>query len=164
MSVLLFAIATLLPGCASIVSKSSNAVYIRTDPAGAQVTITDKKGNEVFKGKTPTTVTLRAGAGFFSKAEYQVRFNKQGFSEKIVPVNYRLNGWYFGNIVFGGLIGFLIVDPATGAMWKIKDPVVAESLEKEISTTLPTSSVPTLKIVDIKDLSVKLQSDLERIN
>ena len=27
-----------------------------------------------------------------------------------------MNGWYIGNILFGGLIGFLIVDPLTGAM------------------------------------------------
>ena len=33
----------------------------------------------------------------------------------------RLNAWYWGNILFGGLIGWLIVDPATGAMWKLKD-------------------------------------------
>jgi hypothetical protein len=34
-----------------------------------------------------------------------------------------MDGWYIGNILFGGVIGFLIVDPATGAMWKLGDPV-----------------------------------------
>src|SRR4051794_26213226 len=120
----------LLSGCASIVSKSSSPVYIRTNPAGATVSITNKNGKEVFSGKCPTSVTLSTGAGFFSKAAYQVKLSSPGFSDKIVPVNYKLNGWYFGNILFGGAIGMLIIDPATGAMWKIQDPLVDETLDK----------------------------------
>lgn len=34
-----------------------------------------------------------------------------------------MDGWYMGNLLFGGFIGFLIVDPATGAMWKLDDNV-----------------------------------------
>lgn len=30
-----------------------------------------------------------------------------------------MNGWYIGNLLFGGIIGLLIVDPATGAMWTL---------------------------------------------
>lgn len=30
-----------------------------------------------------------------------------------------MDGWYWGNILFGGLIGMLAVDPATGAMYKL---------------------------------------------
>ena len=30
-----------------------------------------------------------------------------------------MSGWYWGNLVLGGLIGMLAVDPATGAMWNI---------------------------------------------
>lgn len=32
-----------------------------------------------------------------------------------------MDGWYVGNIIFGGLIGLLLVDPITGAMWKLPD-------------------------------------------
>ena len=28
------------------------------------------------------------------------------------------------NVIFGGLIGWLIIDPATGAMWTLEDEVV----------------------------------------
>ena len=34
-----------------------------------------------------------------------------------------VDSWYFGNILFGGLIGMLIIDPATGAMWKLPENV-----------------------------------------
>ncbi len=39
-----------------------------------------------------------------------------------------VNGWYFGNIIFGVLLGILIVDPATGAMWKIHQDSIAVNL------------------------------------
>jgi hypothetical protein len=28
-----------------------------------------------------------------------------------------MSGWYCGKLLFGGLIGMLAVDPATGAIW-----------------------------------------------
>ena len=34
-----------------------------------------------------------------------------------------MDGWYIGHILFGGLIGFLIIDPATGSMWKLNESV-----------------------------------------
>lgn len=160
-TVLVMTTAVLLSSCASIVSKSSYPVYIRTNPVGANVSITDKKGKEVYKGQRPASVTLKSGAGFFSKAEYHVKLSSAGFEEKIVPINYKLNGWYFGNILFGGAIGMLIIDPATGAMWRIQDPVVDETLVK---TTASISPNPTLNIVNIKDITKEMKSQLVRIN
>jgi hypothetical protein len=159
----LIAASALLPGCASIVSKSTRSVYVRTDPKGADVSITDKKGIEVFKGKSPATVTLKSGAGFFSKAGYQVKISAPGYSEKIIPINYTINGWYFGNIIFGGLIGMLIVDPATGAMWTVKDPVVEETLVRIAGSTSAVNNEPTLNIVNIHEISKEAQSKLMRL-
>jgi hypothetical protein len=31
-----------------------------------------------------------------------------------------MSGWYIGNILFGGLIGMLVVDPQTGAMYRLE--------------------------------------------
>jgi hypothetical protein len=97
------------------VSKSSYPLSINSTPSGAKLSITDKAGKEIYLGNTPATVKLKAGAGFFSRAEYQVRFSNPGYNDKTVPVIFDLDGWYFGNILLGGLIGMLIVDPATGA-------------------------------------------------
>jgi hypothetical protein len=77
-----------------------------------------------------------------------------------MPVHFKLDGWYIGNIVFGGLIGMLIVDPATGAMWKIENEHISENLQPS-QTNLTT---PELKIVDINDVPVKLKSYLQRLN
>lgn len=108
-------------GCASIVSQSSYPVTINSTPPGATVVIKNRSGAEMHKAQTPTTITLDADSGFFSKAEYTMEFRKEGFEPATATLNATLNPWYIGNIVFGGLIGLLIVDPATGAMWSLDD-------------------------------------------
>jgi hypothetical protein len=157
---LVFTMGVLFAGCATIVSKTSYPVYIHTDPARATVTITNKKGKEVYRGASPATLKLNSGAGYFSKAEYQVTISSPGFEEKIVPINFKINGWYFGNLLIGGIIGLLIVDPATGAMWKIKDPVVDETLIKSDASAI---TMPTLKIINIDDVPGNMNMGLVKL-
>ena len=135
--VLAFVVAStlLLNSCASIVSKSNYPISINSTPSDAKISITNKKGIEIYKGTTPANLKLKSGAGYFSKASYQVKFEKDGYETKIVPINFKLDGWYIGNIIFGGVIGFLIVDPATGAMYKLDTEFVNETLVKSTSTT-----------------------------
>ena len=54
---------------------------------------------------------------------------KEGYGKQVATISAELDGWYIGNIVFGGLIGMLIVDPATGAMWRLDDSVNASLVE-----------------------------------
>src|SRR5215203_1839811 len=126
----LIASALLFGSCATIVSKTSYPVRIDSAPQKANVTVTDRKGREIYNGLTPANITLKSGAGFFQKAIYTITFNKPGFKERSIEVNATLNGWYFGNLVFGGLIGMLIVDPATGAMYRLNDVAIDETLEE----------------------------------
>ncbi|MCQ9426377.1 hypothetical protein NRB16_22920 [Pseudomonas sp. LJDD11] len=110
-----------LCGCASIVSESRTPVSINSSPAGASYQITNEDGALVHSGVTPEQVTLKAGAGYFDGETYKVIFRKDGYAENSAIINSRMNGWYWGNIVFGGLIGMLIVDPLTGAMYKLPE-------------------------------------------
>ena len=116
----------LFTSCASIVSKSSYPISINSAPSEAQIVIKDKKGIEIFSGQTPATLKLKSGSGFFGKARYQVTFTKSGYQTKTVPVEFKLNGWYFGNLLFGGILGMLIIDPATGAMYKLETEFLNE--------------------------------------
>lgn len=149
----------LLSSCATIVSKSTYPLSIESEPNNAKVSITDKNGKEVFLGNTPATVKLKAGSGFFTRAEYQVKFSSPGCDDKVVPVTFKIDGWYFGNILFGGLIGMLIVDPATGAMWKIETDYLKETLEKSANI-----ADAEMKIVDINDIQESWKSHLVRVN
>lgn len=123
-----FATILILTSCASIVSKSTYPLTINSTPNNASISITDSKGQEIFLGNTPAVVKLKAGSGFFSRAEYQVKFSSPGYEDRVVPVLFKLDGWYFGNIILGGVIGMLIVDPATGAMWKLETEFLNETL------------------------------------
>lgn len=120
--------------CASIVSKSSYPVTINSAPSEATITITGKKGFEVYQGKTPATLRLKAGSGFFSKEHYQVLFKKEGYNSIILPLKCKIDGWYFGNIVFGGLLGLLIVDPATGAMYRLESDYLHGNLTQSTAS------------------------------
>jgi len=145
--------------CASIVTRSIYPLSINSTPSDAKISITDKKGREIFSGHTPAAVQLSAGAGFFVKAEYQVKFSSPGYEDKIVPITFSLDGWYFGNIFFGGLIGMLIVDPATGAMWKIDTRFLNEKLRQST-----TSNVPEMKILDVNEIPENWKGNLVKLN
>ena len=149
----------LLQGCATLMSPERYPVYIRTEPKGAKVTIVNKKGKEMFSGTTPATVSLPAGNGYFSKGAYTVRLSLQGFEDKEAKIMFKLNKWYFGKLVIGGVVGLLIIDPITGAMWKIKDPLVDEVLERKTSFI---QQAPELKIIAIQNSSFK-ETDLIKI-
>ena len=108
-----------ITSCASIVSKSSYPVTFDSNPTGANIVIRDGDGIAMYEGKAPTTLTLDSGDGYFGKASYQLEATMPGHNAGRATLTAGFDGWYVGNIVFGGLIGLLIVDPATGAMWKL---------------------------------------------
>ena len=64
----------------------------------------------------------------------------------------------FGNILFGGVIvGMLIVDPATGAMWSLKDTVMATFQQ---TASAAQGGPRQLQIVDINSLPMKYRGQL----
>jgi len=159
MTAIMMASVFLFSSCASIVSKSTYPLSINSSPSNAKVSITDKKGKEIYLGNTPATVKLKAGAGFFSKAEYQVKLTSPGYDDKIVPITFKLDGWYFGNLLLGGVLGMLIIDPATGAMWKIETEFLNETLSKS------TASIdPEMKIMNINEIPENWKTHLVRVN
>ena len=144
--------------CASIVSKSSYNVRLDSSPSDAKVQVLDKTGREIFSGATPTQVVLKSGAGYFSKAMYTVRYTKEGYMPKEVFINADINGWYFGNIIFGGLIGLLIVDPITGAMYKLDRTELNETLAAENKSG--AVSEKTLKIMEVSQVPESMKEHL----
>lgn len=149
---------TLSASCASIVSKTSYPVTVDSTPRDANVTIKNRHGEQVYSGKTPALVKLKSGAGFFQNAKYAITISKDGFTSKTVELKATLNGWYFGNIIFGGVIGLLIVDPATGAMYRLNQLDVNETLQTESKTA--ATEVPKLRIYDINEIPESWKSKM----
>lgn len=153
------AVTLALGSCASIVSKTRYPVAINSVPVGADVTITNRAGKEVFVGKVPTAVTLKSGAGFFKKEIYTLKFKKEGYDDRLMTLEADLNGWYFGNIVFGGLIGMLIVDPATGAMYRIAQRDVQGVMAQSAQGSILFKN-EGLSIISTEDVPVNLREKM----
>ncbi len=119
-----------LTGCASIIKGGSQDVEFRSTPPEATFMIRDLNNKmSPISGTTPGKATLKRGAGYFDGAEYEVTVSKDGYAPVTVPLASGANLAYgLGNLVLGGLIGYLIVDPATGAMWDLKPDVVEVTL------------------------------------
>lgn len=143
----LFAIvAFAVTGCASIVSDSKYPVAVTSSPSGAAYEIFNEGGVSVRSGVTPDEVTLRAGAGYFDGEKYTVTYRKDGYTSSTQTIESGIDGWYWGNIVIGGLIGMLIVDPATGAMY---------TLPEKINSTLTVAPVSAISAVERSSVQVQ---------
>ena len=122
----------LMTGCASIMSGTSQVVKISSEPEEAEMVITNKAGEVVTKAQTPTLVNLKKSRGYFKGETYTVKLEKKGYQSQYFVVDSQPNGWYLaGNLVFGGLIGWFAVDPATGAMFSLSPDEINVKLVKE---------------------------------
>lgn len=120
-----------LGGCASIVGSREESVSFNTNVKGAEMVITNKSGKQVYSGEVPTTLSLKKKAGFFSGEKYTITATKSGYIPQEQTLDTGVSGWYWGNLLFGGLLGILIIDPATGAMWTFDEENVFLNLPKQ---------------------------------
>lgn len=149
-----------LTSCATIFGSTKYPVSFNTTPEGAGVTIENHIGQTIFEGTTPATVKLKSSASYMKKAEYKITFTKNGYEQKCIYLTAELNGWYIGNILIGGLPGMLLIDPLSGAMYKIADE--DRSIHEKLT---PVSTELSLQVHDINNLPSHIDKDsLVRIN
>ncbi|CAL68013.1 PEGA domain-containing protein [Christiangramia forsetii] len=129
-----------LQSCATIVSGSKQTVKFNSEPKAATVYI-----NEIPIGKTPVEKKLKRNQ------KYQVLIKMEGYQTYETTLSKKFNEWYIGNVIFGGLIG-LVVDPITGAMYKLTP--------NELSSNLIPSTAVNLNDTDIH-ISVSMNIDPE---
>jgi hypothetical protein len=73
------------------------------------------------------------------------------------------NGWYIaGNLVFGGLIGWFIVDPFNGAMYNLSPETIDAPLPAKTSHN-NTATDGGISIMLIDDVPPELRSKMTRI-
>jgi hypothetical protein len=130
----------LVVSCASIVGKPDHVMPIRSVPSEADILIRDEAGKEMLKGRTPTTVTLPKSTGnYWGKKHYDVTLKKDGYQDQNYTLTANANGWYIGgNIVFGGLIGWFLVDPFSGKMYNM----TPGSIEANLVAVNPAPAQP----------------------
>ncbi|HMU66025.1 MAG TPA: hypothetical protein PKE57_02695 [Cellvibrionaceae bacterium] len=134
--------------CSSIVHNGPRQFAINSTPEGAKVSAY-RQGSSIAtdSGVTPKTFSLSARKGYFSGQPYIIKVEKEGFKPVEVKLKPEISGWYWGNLFFGGLIGMLIVDPATGAMWNLAVDTGDKKLDRAQRKKAAKDPVLVVKLV-----------------
>lgn len=127
---------TVVSGCASIVHSGPRAIPIASSPPGAKVSIYDRSNKLVMTNTTPFVAQLPVKFGYFKSQNYRLDFELPGHRPASAYIDSSVSGWYFANIAFGGLIGMLIVDPLTGAMWNLTPEKIEQPLSPGQADTI----------------------------
>jgi len=146
-------------GCATIMGDNKQNVTITSEPGNASFKITDEKGTEIKAGKLPETLSLDKSDGtYFGGKTYSVEISMTGYEKKTVTIKATPNGWFVGgNIIFGGLIGWLVVDPLSGAMYNLTPNEIKADLQKNTSQT-------DIHVVLLKDVPEEFHAKMNRLN
>ncbi len=165
-SVLALTLLTAMSGCASIVHNGNRDVTVNSQPTAAKVSVykLDKQGAPtlLMTQTTPCVLSLKPGAGFFKGQTYRLTLELDGHKSTNVEITPKISGWYFGNILFGGLIGILIVDPATGAMWNLSPEKLDQPLSPSEHALLQSGENVMIKLA--ADLTPAEAASMTRIN
>lgn len=153
-----------LGGCATIVGSPTQLIPISSTPSDAAIVITDEKGAEVFKGSTPTTVTLpKSNGSYWGKKSYSVTITKDGFETQTIPVTAGPNGWYIaGNFLFGGVIGWFVVDPLNGHMYTLSPEAVSATLPGKAAHN--NTGQGSIAIVLLQDVPAELRRQMKPLH
>ena len=144
-------VALIVSGCASVLKGRDQSVSFKSEPSGARVVITDARENkEIHAANTPFTTVLKRGAGYFKKAMYKVTVEQAGYDRQEVLLQGKPGGWYLGgNLLFGGSLGYLIVDPVTGAMWTLVPEDVNITLKKSAASLDSDSTLQVMLLENV---------------
>lgn len=135
-------------GCASIISGRHQQVTFTSTPDDAVVTIDGKQ-----IGKTPITAQLERKGG-----AQIVTLEKTGYKPVTFQLKSTVNGWFFGNIIFGGLFGSS-TDSSTGAINAYSQDMFNFSLNPIGASTLPAATeVKTFVITNYKSITEELNT------
>lgn len=141
----------LLASCATIISGSRQTVEIFSEPTNATVSI-----NEIEIGKTPIIENLKRNQ------DYRLVLKLDGYKPYETVLEKKFNAWYIGNIVFGGVIG-LVVDPITGAMYKLQPEEINGGLKKGTILTNKGGNISIMISMEI-DPDSEMVGQLEKSN
>lgn len=139
----LTAIVFLSSGCASIVSGTDQKMTFNSEPDEAIVTVSGR-----VLGKTPITVDVDRDSN------QSITFEKEGYKTYTAQLSTTTNPWFFGNIVFGGLLGST-TDGVSGAIHEYSPDQYFVTLTPDTPTGLSTS-----KPRQIKEIVIAFSSEL----
>jgi hypothetical protein len=99
-----------LTGCASIFNHGGY-LSVDTTPPSAKVVIKGMDSGERLTLTTPCTFMPSR------KSDYQVTISMAGYQSETIVIRRSISGWFWGNILIGGLIG-MAIDWSTANMYE----------------------------------------------
>lgn len=134
-------------GCASIFSDSNYVQKFEASVPGVLMDVV--KNGEPYQSDVPipAEIKLPADNGFFSRADYSFTFRKEGYKDKVMTRRAKVDPLYWVNVatIYAAVIGMVIVDPWTGAMWSLEEAPLVAVMEKEDSEAVPPAPTPEVK-------------------
>ena len=139
-------------GCATMVSKKQYPVAIENASGPTYFSVRDQKNKVLHQGVTPSHVTLTAKEKPFKPAKYSVIFAGQGNASQRRDFKAKIDPWFAGNFLFGGVIG-MVVDGVTGAMYRLP-ATVRGSVPRHLTVAdVNASGIATQNLVDTSENS-----------
>ena len=133
-----------LAGCATILGGgSSQAVSLQSSTPGAQFTVKSSSGIQMAAGQAPQTIRLPR------KNEDQIEFTAPGFQPQSIALTKGTNGWVWGNLIVGWIVGF-VVDFASGSAYKLEPAVVNVAMVSKVAANGATETDAVVSLYDAK--------------
>ena len=132
-------------GCATVATGKYQDILVTSKPSGAEVT--SSTGRRTI---TPGTLTLRRSEPCILVAQLE------GYPELQRHLTRTTEGWFWGNILLGGIVGG-VVDVASGSNKKIKENEVFFDFEKAKRAASPQYSAyrPRPKEEPVRERSIE---------
>jgi hypothetical protein len=128
---LVLAISVLASGCATIMAPGPDRVPISSNPPGARVYVDDQ-----LVGQTPVVVELDR-----ERSQGRIRVESDGYHPAVLLRSKSINGWFWVNICFGGLVG-IVIDLATANHQSYDDTPVTINLIPAEGGLPPPGALP----------------------
>jgi predicted small secreted protein len=151
-------ISVLLTSCASIMHGTDQEVSVSSTPEGASVSIKTLGGIDVLEGTTPFIANLER------EDDYRVVVSKEGYEDNEVILKNTLTGWFWGNLLCGGVIG-IIIDFSNGAAYELEPDAIHVDLVEVKGASNKTEYYLVIKILDDKgELQTYVSRFIEKQN
>ncbi len=129
--------------CSSIFNGSQQDVEIKASETGADIVI---NGNNM--GKTPAKIKLQRGK------DHIIEIKKAGYDTYRITTGKSITGWFWGNLLCGGLVG-MVIDLATGNAYDVEPSTIMASMTKS-TALLGNYNSDDFSYIYLKDRSGKI--------
>lgn len=129
--------------CATIMHGPNQNIFVSSEPAGVIVKVDDRTVT------TPGCINLHRGY-----PSYVLQFEKKGYKPVTVKLVQATDGWLWGNILIGGIIG-IAIDFSNGSAYELTPEKTEIALKKIDKEALGVKDIDILVYIDKNNLRQK---------